>query len=70
MTEIDKKATGWRAYFRDGKWVEEQTAKLSKKKKAASKKKAGSRKRSAAKKKARAKAGARHSKAKKSAAGS
>lgn len=34
MSEIDGKATGWMAFYRDGKWVEEQT-----KKKAPAKKK-------------------------------
>ena len=24
MTEVDKKATGWRAYYSNGKWLEEQ----------------------------------------------
>ena len=68
MTEVEKKATGWRAYYRDGKWVEElpaksKTAKQAKKKaagkkaprakKAAGKKKtAGVKKRASAKKKA------------------
>lgn len=54
MTEVEKKATGWRAYYRDGKWVEEQAARPRKaaKKKAAGKKKAGSKKKAGAKKKA------------------
>ena len=42
MTEVDQKATGWKAFYRDGKWVEEQP----------SPKKAGSRKGSASKKSA------------------
>ena len=70
MTEIDKKATGWRAYYRDGKWVEELPAKAKKakkkaavekkaprKKKASKKKAAGAKKRSSAKKQASTKAG-------------
>ena len=31
MTEVDGKATGWRSVYRDGKWVEQSTAKKSKK---------------------------------------
>ena len=29
MTEVDGKATGWRSFYRSGKWVEEQTRKKS-----------------------------------------
>jgi len=56
MTEVDGKPSGWRAYYRDGKWVEEQAAKASRgKKKAASrKKKAPRRKKAASSKKAAA----------------
>ena len=50
MSEIDGKATGWMAFYRDGKWVEEQT-----KKKAPAKKKAAAKKKAPAKKKAAAK---------------
>ncbi|ERP92147.1 DNA topoisomerase I subunit omega [Alcanivorax sp. MD8A] len=51
MSEIDGKATGWMAFYRDGKWVEEQTKKKAPaKKKAAAKKKAPARKKAAAKK--------------------
>jgi DNA topoisomerase-1 len=50
MTEIEKKATGWRAVYNDGKWVEQLAAKPAKKKSAAKKKAA--KKKSAAKKKA------------------
>ncbi|WP_415905538.1 type I DNA topoisomerase [Neptuniibacter sp. QD48_55] len=32
MTEVNGKATGWRAFYRDGKWVEEETRKKAKKK--------------------------------------
>jgi DNA topoisomerase-1 len=53
MTEIEKKATGWRAVYNDGKWVEELAAKPAKKKSAAKKKAA--KKKSAAKKKAASK---------------
>ncbi len=38
MTEVDKKATGWRAYYQNGKWVEEEASK-SKNSKASSGKK-------------------------------
>ena len=31
MTEVNGKATGWRAFYRDGKWVEEETRKKAKK---------------------------------------
>ncbi|MDG2335375.1 MAG: type I DNA topoisomerase [Myxococcota bacterium] len=52
MTEVDGKASGWRAYYRDGKWVEEQPPPSGSKKKAAkSKKKAAGRKKKAAKRK-------------------
>jgi DNA topoisomerase-1 len=53
MTEIEKKATGWRAVYNDGKWVEELAAKPAKKKSAAKKKAA--KKKPAAKKKAASK---------------
>ena len=26
MTEVDGKATGWKAFYRDGKWQQEQSA--------------------------------------------
>jgi len=63
MTEDDGKATGWRAYWRDGAWVEERPpAKAPKKraakkkgaKKKAAKKKSAARQKTAAKKKAAA----------------
>jgi DNA topoisomerase-1 len=42
MTEVDKKATGWRAFYDNGKWVEEQPkAKVSPKAKSKAKSKAG-----------------------------
>ncbi|MEZ5524193.1 MAG: type I DNA topoisomerase [Pseudomonadales bacterium] len=42
MTEVDKKATGWRAFYDNGKWVEEQPkAKASPKAKSKAKSKAG-----------------------------
>lgn len=42
MTEVDKKATGWRAFYDNGKWVEEQPkAKASPKAKSKAKTKAG-----------------------------
>jgi DNA topoisomerase-1 len=40
MTEVDGKATGWRAFFQDGKWIEQiPEKKAPKKKKTAAKKK-------------------------------
>jgi DNA topoisomerase-1 len=80
MTEVDGKATGWRGYFRDGKWVEEQPPPKAAKKKAAKKKsvkrkaskKASKKpaKKSAAKKKsAKKRAASRTSVARKRAAG-
>jgi DNA topoisomerase-1 len=42
QTEIDGKATGWRAFYADGKWVEE--LKVAKKKKPAAKKKSSKKK--------------------------
>lgn len=66
MTEIDKKATGWRAYYRDGKWVEEQAEKKKPaKKKAAAKKKASKKKARAKKKSAKKKAAKKRASAKK-----
>jgi DNA topoisomerase-1 len=71
MTEIEKKATGWRAYFRDGKWVEELASKprkAAKKKSAAKKKKAAAKTKKVAtqktstKKRARTKSGAQSGK--------
>jgi DNA topoisomerase-1 len=29
MTEVNGKATGWRAFYKDGAWVEESTRKKS-----------------------------------------
>ncbi len=64
MSEFEGKATGWRAYFRDGRWVEERPAAKAPRRKAGAKatKKKGARKaakgKSAAKKKA-ARAGAK-----------
>ena len=54
MTEVDKKATGWRAFYNDGKWVEELAKKPVKKakKKAAAKKKKATKKAAAKRKKA------------------
>lgn len=51
MSEVEGKPTGWRAFYRDGQWVQEQKKKAPAKKKAA-KKKAPSKKKAAAKKKA------------------
>lgn len=66
MTEIDKKATGWRAFYVDGKWVEEIPEPKPKKK--AARKKASAKKSSAKKKAARKKASRKKTAAKKSAA--
>lgn len=46
QSEIDGKASGWRAHYQDGKWVEEQTKKATKKPAA---KKSGGRKKAAGK---------------------
>ena len=62
-SEVDRKTTGWRADFRDGKWVQEIPAPKPKKRKAAKKKGAGRKKAAARKPAARKKA------AKKTAAG-
>jgi DNA topoisomerase-1 len=56
MTEKDGKPSGWRAYYRDGKWVEEQPKAPARKKKAAARKKGpAKRKKAARRKKAAAK---------------
>lgn len=53
MSELDGKPTGWYAWYRDGRWVEELPAKSAPpKKKAAAKKKAAPKKKAPAKKKA------------------
>ncbi|EED36866.1 DNA topoisomerase I [Luminiphilus syltensis NOR5-1B] len=50
MTEVDGKATGWKAFFNDGRWIPEGSAKAKPKKKAAkAKAKKKSAKKSAAK---------------------
>jgi DNA topoisomerase-1 len=49
MTDVEGKATGWKAYFGDAGWREEGTAKVVKKK-AATKKKTATKKKAAAKK--------------------
>jgi len=46
QSEIDGKASGWRAHYQDGKWVEEQTKKAAKK---PATKKSGGKKKAAAK---------------------
>ena len=66
MTESEGKATGWRAYYRDGKWVEELPPPKAVKKKAAKKKAA--KKKSAKKKAAKKKASSKKSARKKAAA--
>jgi len=65
MTEKDGKPSGWRAYYRDGKWVEELAKKATRSKKAAGRKKTAGRKKAASRKKA---AGRKKAVAKKSAA--
>ena len=50
MSEIDGKATGWMAFYRDGKWVEEQAKKKAPAKKKAAAKKKATKKKAAAKK--------------------
>jgi DNA topoisomerase-1 len=55
MTDVDGKATGWRAFFHDGEWRQEGSAKVVKKK-AKAKKKAATKKKPTPKKKAAAKA--------------
>ena len=60
-SEVDRKTTGWRAHYRDGKWVEEIPTPKAKKRKAAkvkgaARKKAAARKPAAKKKSARKKA--------------
>jgi DNA topoisomerase-1 len=49
MTEVDGKATGWKAFYRDGRWEQEAPAP---KKKAAPRKKSVAKKKSAARRKA------------------
>ena len=61
MSESGGKATGWRAFFQDGKWVEEIPEKKAVRKKKAAKKKAKKRKKAAAKKKTAAKGASRKS---------
>ncbi len=53
MTEVEGKATGWRAFFADNQWLEDGSAKAPKK--VPAKKKAAAKKKPAAKKKAPAK---------------
>ncbi len=55
MTEKDGKPSGWRAYYRDGKWIEEQPKAPARKKKAAARKGPAKRKKAARRKKAAAK---------------
>jgi len=50
MTELDGKATGWKAFFDNGAWLEQGSAKPTPKKKPAAKSKA-SKKKAPAKKK-------------------
>jgi DNA topoisomerase-1 len=44
MTEVDGKATGWKAFFNSGQWIAEGSAKPAPKKKAVAKKKAAAKK--------------------------
>ena len=50
QSEIEGKATGWKAFYQDGKWVEQIPEKKPAKKKAAAKKKAPAKKKAATKK--------------------
>ncbi len=68
MTEVSGKATGWRAYFRDGRWVEEHPESASAKRGGAVRKKTA-RKRAAKKKAARARRTVKKAASKKKAAG-
>ncbi|WP_455201277.1 type I DNA topoisomerase [Kaarinaea lacus] len=52
MTEVEGKATGWNAHYRDGKWVIEKPEMKAPKKKKAAKKKAAKKKKATKKKKA------------------
>lgn len=67
-SEVDRKTTGWRADFRDGKWVEVIPVPKPKKRKAAKKKPAGRKKAAARKPAARKKAAKKKSAKKKTAA--
>jgi len=67
-SEVDRKTTGWRADFRDGKWVEEIPVPKPKKRKAAKKKPAGRKKAAARKPATRKKAAKKKSAKKKTAA--
>jgi DNA topoisomerase-1 len=66
-SEVDRKTTGWRAHYRDGKWVEEIPAPKPRKRKAAKVKSAG-RKKAAARKPAPRKKAAKKKSAPKKAA--
>jgi DNA topoisomerase-1 len=67
-SEVDRKTTGWRADFRDGKWVEEIPVPKPKKRKAAKKKAAGRKKAAARNPAARKKAAKKKAARKKTAA--
>jgi DNA topoisomerase-1 len=66
-SEVDRKTTGWRAHYQDGKWVEEIPAPKPKKRKAAKVKGAGRKKAAARKPAARKKAAKKKSARKKAA---
>jgi DNA topoisomerase-1 len=66
-SEVDRKTTGWRAHYRDGKWVEEIPAPKPRKRKAAKVKGAGRKKAAARKPAPRKKAVKKKSAAKKAA---
>jgi DNA topoisomerase-1 len=55
MTEKDGKPSGWRAYYRDGKWTEEQPKAPARKKKAAARKGPAKRKKATRRRKSAAK---------------
>ena len=59
LSEVEGKPTGWKAFYDDGKWVEQIPEKKPKKKKAAAKKKKSAKKKKASAKKSAKKKAAR-----------
>ncbi len=71
MTEVDKKATGWRAYYRDGKWlVDDSKFKSKSAKKAMGRRKTAAKKTAAKKTAAKKKASKKKAGSRKAASGS
>jgi DNA topoisomerase-1 len=64
MTEVDGKPSGWRAFYRDGAWVEEESKSKVKKKSAAKRKKAAAKRKKAPAKRRKAAASKKTSEAK------